>query len=149
MQVIRNINKTEVRILASEIMDAFKEPSYEVKKLVSALAYYSNFDDHELNKAQLKRKPLVIAEAKKLLEVEKQLIKLAKTNAIGNFTSDGDSAEHYDQFLKQGFECGLTPWEPFEDYPEDEVQKLVQQEFSNLLALCKKAIEIATGGSKT
>lgn len=81
--------------------------------------------------------------------LSEEITNLCKTKAISAFISnDQYDADDYDAMLEaEDFESNekvarLQLWEPFENYPIEDIKEFVEDEFDSLYATVKTAIEI-------
>jgi len=70
---------------------------------------------------------------------------LCKIQAIGMFTSDGETAADYDSFMDEegGDEDSLTIWQPFENHDKEEVREYVESAFDSFMDLADKIVKIS------
>lgn len=76
--------------------------------------------------------------------MEKDLENLAKSYAIGTYTSNGENEDDYDKFvaLSDLDDSDFKIWEPFEKYHLYEIQTLVTQEYTTSLSLIHRALKL-------
>lgn len=76
------------------------------------------------------------------------ILDLLKATAIGTYTSNGENANDYDALMSAdsfGDIPHLVLWEPFENYPIDDIKEYVESEFDSLCSVVKKSIEMYHG----
>lgn len=75
---------------------------------------------------------------------EKELEDMAKTYAIGSFTSNGENEDDYEKFisLKSLKDSEFEIWEPLENYPLQYLQEVIEAEYNSALSLAKRANEL-------
>lgn len=73
-----------------------------------------------------------------------ELENMAKTYAIGSYTSNGENEEDYEKFLslKSLKDTEFEIWEPFEDFSLRELHKFMEAEYNSALSLAKRANEL-------
>ncbi len=77
-----------------------------------------------------------------------EIINLLKATAIGTYTSNGEDEDDYDALMEaDDFDDipDITLWEPFEDYPIENIKEYVESEFDSLCSVVKKSIEMYHG----
>ena len=82
------------------------------------------------------------------IQLPNGILDLLKATAIGTYTSNGENANDYDALMSAdsfGDIPHLVLWEPFENYPIDDIKEYVESEFDSLCSVVKKSIEMYRG----
>ena len=82
------------------------------------------------------------------IQLPNGILDLLKATAIGTYTSNGENANDYDALMSAdsfGDIPHLVLWEPFENYPIDDIKEYVESEFDSLCTVVKKSIEMYHG----